>query len=342
MSGSDGPTIPLTLEDEKDVFARLLPLNRLACEAFDAVVNSTVEDLSRPNHFRRFLNAETRGTRARSVFTGDGDAPDDPDPCSENYQWTGAYELSLKILPHNPEKGWYIGTNRGQPEDSEIDILLAPSTSKWAKFRIAGKHARLFLHKESCRVMLEARHTVTVGRNGAMTFTNSTSHVLEQEELISIGDCMYTFTYTEFFKSSLFEKELSQFMKEYYDPQWAINKLLSPASVGEPISLGRYYCSPSSFAQGTFGKVTAGWTGDGVAVAIKHFKNPKESEVNLHRKNMRHIGNHVIRPELCVYYIILLNHGDRTTFYNFWNALIISTSILPTLTVCILHLPWLV
>ena len=343
MSESEGLAISLALEDEKGIFARLLPLNRAACEAFDAVVDTTFKDLSKYNHFGRFLNFETKGKRAGSVFTEDEDAPDDPnlDPFSKRYQWDGGYELSLKVCPHNPEKGWYIGTNRGQSEDSEIDILLAPSTTKWAKLGIAGKHARFYLHKESCRVILEARHAITIGRNGAMTFTNSASHVIEHEELISIGDCVYTFAYTDFFKSSLFETELSHFMKEHCNPRWALNKLLSPASVGEPISLGRYYCSPSSFAQGTFGKVAAGWTRNGAAVAIKHFKNPKEPEVRLHRKMMEHIGNHVIKSDWCIY-INLLNDYDRTTFCSFWNALIISTQVLLTLIVCILHLPWLV
>jgi hypothetical protein len=161
------------------------------------------------------------------------------------------------------------------------------------KTGVAGKRARLFFHKESCRVVLEARHTVTIGRNGATIFTQSASRVVEDEELIMIGNCAYTYEYTPFFASSSFERDISRYMKEYCEPEWSLNKLLSPSSVGKPISLGNYYYSPMAFAQGTFGKVSAGWDKDGAAVAIKHFKAPKESEISSHLTIMRHIGKHV-------------------------------------------------
>ncbi len=63
--------------------------------------------------------------------------------------------------------------------------------------------------------------------------------------------------------------------------------------MGSSISLGDYYCSPVSFAQGPFGKISAGWTQEGVAVATKRFKDPKEPDIKLHRRLMSHIGNHV-------------------------------------------------
>jgi len=297
---SDGSTLPATPQsfsedvatvEEQGIFAWLRPFNRIAREAFDATVNTTIKHPLEFEHARKFLHiTPTRERRLGSVFTEDEDSAADPEPVS---QWIGAFKYSLKNLPRNPGRGWYLGTGRGPSRLGEVDILLAPPTDSWAKLGIASKHARLFFHLESCRVVLEARHTVTIGRDGSEVFRQSNSRVLEQGGLISIGDCVYTFEFTDHFATSEFNGCLSRFMKKYSDSEWSMNQLLSPASVGAPRSIGNYYCSPSAFAQGSFGKVSAGWTKEGTAVAIKHFKNPKRDETRVHQLLMEYIGRHV-------------------------------------------------
>ena len=81
-------------------------------------------------------------------------------------------------------------------------------------------------------------------------------------------------------------------MKKHFGSQ-SLHRHLSPTSVGDPVMLGNYYCSPSAFAKGTFGKVTAGWASDGTAVAIKTFKEPEERSIKAHKEIMRFIGRHV-------------------------------------------------
>lgn len=225
-SGSDVSTIPFAprsfSEDVTDIsqagiFALLRPLNSHAREAYNATINVLAKDSIKFKHIRQFVSADScRARRADSVFTEDGDLDDDD---SRMLQWTGAFKFKLDILPYNPTQGWYIGTNRGRALEDRVDILLAPPSGKWTKFRIAGKHARLFIHKDSCRMVLEARHTVTIGRNGASVLNRSMNHVLEQGEMINIGSCVYAFEYASFFTTSGFEAELHQFMQKHHKPQ---------------------------------------------------------------------------------------------------------------------------
>ncbi|KAF7510562.1 hypothetical protein GJ744_006408 [Endocarpon pusillum] len=127
-------------------------------------------------------------------------------------------------------------------------------------------------------------------KNGTAVITRSGTHVLEHGELIQIGNCSYTYEYTSLHSTKVFEQDLFRWMKEYYSSPLP-NGLLSPHTVGEPRSLGRYYCSPSTFAKGTFGKVSAGWALNGSAVAIKFFKDPKKEAVEAHQKLMEDIGH---------------------------------------------------
>ncbi len=300
MSDSEGSTIllspgsvadDLVNTNEDDVFAWLRPHCDTACAAFNASVNSALKNRDKYEHIRQFLHVTERDKRARSPYT-----ETDTEPENTPLQWSGGFKLSLKAPPRDPAKGWYLGTNRGR-QSQEVDILLAPPTKDWASKRIAGKHARLFLHEQSCRIMLEARHAVTMTKNGAAVITQLNSRVIEDNELIVIGECSYIFQYAESYSTPAFEQDLVRFMKEQSGPQWSLNKLLSPASIGVPISIGSYCCSPSAFAQGTYGKISAGWTHEGRPVAIKVFKNPRETEVIGHKQIMEHIGYHVRKPQ---------------------------------------------
>ena len=295
-SDSEGSTILLSPgsgaddivnANQNDVFAWLRPHSDIARRAFDASVNSALKNRGKYEHIRQFLQISERGNRALSAFTEDG---------AENHdvarQWSGAFRLSLKVPPRDSAKGWYFGTSRGR-HLQDVNILLAPPIKKWAGSRIAGRHGRLFLHEESCRMMLEARHTVTTTKNGAFVISQLNSRVVEHGELIEIGDCTYTFEYAELYSTPGFEEDLVRFMKEHNGPRWALNKLLSPASVNSSLPMGNYSCSPSAFAQGTFGKIYAGWSHNGRPVAIKVFKRPVENEVRGHQELMAQIGYHV-------------------------------------------------
>ncbi|KAL8700669.1 MAG: hypothetical protein Q9201_005324 [Fulgogasparrea decipioides] len=299
-SESDDSTIPITPEadsddfirlDENEVFAWLRLVDGTARRAFDKTVNTVIKHAPKFDHFRQFLHCDYRQDRSQSAFTKDGDSIYDQ-PSATLYQWAGAFALRLTCLPHDPVQGWCMGTNHGRSPSKEVDLLLAPPTYDWTKTRILGHHATLKLHPESCRVSLHAKHTTTITRHGIKAFRHPESYVLEHGEIIIMGDCAFTFEYTDFFHSHSFEQDLTQYMREYHHPQWIINKYISPGSVGLPTVIGDYYCSPSAFDQGTFGKVSAGWTRSGGPVAIKTFKNPKKSEIYSHKELMEYIGRH--------------------------------------------------
>lgn len=285
MSTSDASTVPNTPEsgsgeipslDKKDVFAWLRPLNQLACQAFNATVNVVIKHSPDFDHFHQFLHCDSRQDRAQSVFTDDGDSSHHQSS-APTYQRAGAFGLCLAHLSHNPARGWCIGTNRARSSSGEVDLLLAPPNDHRMKVEIAGNHARLALHTQSCRISLEAKHTVTIGRNGAKSFRQPETHVLEHGEIVLIGACAYTFQYTDYYFSSAFGQDVTQYMRRYCEPLWSMNEYISPSSVAPPILLGNYYCSPRASAQGTFGKISAGWSESGGAAAFKTFKNSIKS-----------------------------------------------------------------
>lgn len=303
MSESEESTIPNTpssfsedvlSESEEQVFAWLRPSDPSACKAFDAALNAIITSPRDYEHTRQFIHADRRSIRATSVFTNDSTLDQHEEPQSEGPRWIGSFKFSLKTLPRKPIEGWYLGTDGHGSKTGEVDMLLAPYTQKWRKLRIAGKHARVFFHEESCRVMVEARHTVTISTaTGAETLTRSKSRVLENGSMLSIGDCLYVFEYTEYSKTPSFQIDLSRFIEEHHASRWSIHKLLPPISTGETMVLGEYMCSRGAFAQGTFGQVSAGWARDGRAVAIKRFKRPEEPELKAHQKVMFCLGYHV-------------------------------------------------
>ncbi len=296
MSQSEGSTAPFTPEsfaddvtnpDLRDVFAWLRPHSKTACAAYDAAVNTCIKNPEKYNNARQFMHANDRAMRAESVFTEDGETAE-----FTRLQWSGAFKLSLKILPNNPAAGWCLGTNRGRPW-GEVDLLLAPPINSWITAKVAGKHARLFFHKDTWRLMLEARHTVTMGKGGASVVRGSTPRVLENGELIEISDCSYIFEYTDLYSTQRFEQDLAQFIRQHRGSDSPLNEHLSPSRTSEPVAVGEYSCSPSAFAQGTFGKVSAGWARDGTAVAVKVFKSPVEEKLRSHQLIMERIGDHV-------------------------------------------------
>jgi len=177
-----------------------------------------------------------------------------------------------------------------------VDFLLsAPRQAK----DIAGKHAVIFLHPRSCRLVLGARHKTTMqapdGRAAMITISKSAASVqLGSEEQIRIGDCVYLFEYLDFAKSETHGEQLALFMKETHGPNWeGLLQLLSSSPEDTRMRLHNYSWSLGAFAKGTFGQVTAGTGSDGNPVAIKRLNKPREEQLSAHRRIMSHIGKHV-------------------------------------------------
>lgn len=289
-----GSTVPLTPkhfadeteEDEDSTFALLCPITENARDAFDATVNAVIQNAPIFDHFKQFLRyGEKRVKRARSIHSGD-----QSDEVLEPEQWMGEFKLSLDISPNDPQS-WWLGS---QCLPEETDLLLTPGNGVKG-LRIAHKHARLFLHPETYRLVIQPHHSVTIGRTGStlQTLTRNDQRILEDGDVIMVGpNCVYSFRYTNFYRTALFTDSLQQYRKREFGYK-ALNRHLTPGSVGKPILLGEYFCSPAAFAEGTFGTVSVGWNQEGKAVAIKRFKAPQKGEVSSHKEMMKHIRGHI-------------------------------------------------
>lgn len=309
MSQSGGSTIPSTPNhfvdvvnvNEDSVFAWLRPFDQEAGDAFDATVNAIIKNSEKFQHFRQFLHLHgEKVQRAGSVFTEDEEDGNSKE-LEGNEQWKGAYKFSLEST-RNDLTSWRLGS---QCLAERTDILLAPG-DPLKKTRIAYRHARMYINRDSYRMMIEARHTVTIGRNLATPITNMKSQVLEHGDHVTIGACKFIFEYTDFFTTSTFQTNLQRILNRKGSK--SLNQYLTPATVGVPVLIGNYFCSPSAFAQGTFGKVSAGWTREGSTVAIKHIKKPDKAEVLSHMEIMEYIGAHVRNPKLHLKIFLTFNH----------------------------------
>ncbi|KAL8834706.1 MAG: hypothetical protein Q9170_003633 [Blastenia crenularia] len=296
MSISDESTIANTPDaggddypqfDTSDVFAWLRPTNDLARDAFDATVNYVIKHARDFEHCRHFLHCDLKQQRAESFLS------EEEEPANAPQIWMGGFALRLTCPPRNPKIGWIIGKGDSEDSPGKVDVLLVPPKGSWDKAHIARHHGSITFHMESCRVLLVASHTMTTGKFGAKPFRGSEQCVLEDGEIVQIGNCNYEFQRTEYSYTQAFEHSLSEYMRSYHDPQWTINPLISPSSVGQLVMKSGYLCSPRFIGRGTFGKVGAAWNRSGKAVAIKTFKDSNRLELRAHTDLMRRIGYHV-------------------------------------------------
>ncbi|KAL8709690.1 MAG: hypothetical protein Q9220_005630 [cf. Caloplaca sp. 1 TL-2023] len=285
MSSSETSTIPNTPDASSDdypklqqgeVFAWLRPASPLACKAFDATVNFVIKHAPDYDHCRQFLHCDSKERKVESFTIGE-DAQLHESTIEK--QWVGSFGFRLNTPPQTPGRGWSIGTDYPLSSPEGIDLLLTPPNKSWTKTCIAQTHAWLSFHQDSCRPLLVANHTVTLGTHGAEPFRQTTARVIEDGELVIIGNCAYVFKHTELCASKGFEHDLSVYMREHHEPHWTLNRLISPSAVGQPILKNGYYCSPRVIAQGTFGKVGPAWSRAETAVAIKTFKAPDKENV---------------------------------------------------------------
>ena len=274
------------------VFAWLRPMNESACLAFNLVVESMIKHPDIHLHERKFIHVSGRAMpRARSISESDDQGSQEE---AEQSQIVGAFKFSTALLPRDPTFGWSIGTGFNKPE---IDVVIGPSGSQWNNNKILVKHARLYIHKESCQITVEALHGMEVtGLTGLKhigpKFSNS-NKVLEHMHLVHFGRCTYIFEQGDAVVNGNLRKTLKDFMRLQHGREWSAHKILSAPSTADYHTLNEFTYMPGAFAGGTFGEVTVGWAQDGSAVAVKRFKKPSEGKLYEHINIMALIGEHV-------------------------------------------------
>ncbi len=274
------------------VFARLVPCNQTACEAFNDAANA-IEESDQYRHCLQFISLRPKAARACSVFTEDELNAEESQ--RQKCLWQGCYVVSLQTPPQEPARGWCLGI--GGSESAVADLLLAPPHKRWKETGIAQRHAYLYFHLGTGQVMIEARHTLIVGgAHGPSTITGHESCVLEQGELLSIGDCLYQFELTGPVENPTFDVDLPDWLLERYGVVWTPPpRMLGPGLGEATVRLGPYTFPVGALAQGSGGQMLAGWDPQGAAVAVKRLRSPGPQIVRKHRRMMKFLGDHV-RP----------------------------------------------
>ena len=226
---------------------------------------------------------------AASVFTDSDTVEADITSEIPNYRYQGAYCFKLSNPPRNSKQGWALGDGRSSA-GKQVDILLS-GPKKVPD--IAGIHAIIFPHEQSCRLVLRARHKTFVHDVALSQSGESSQRELAWEDEIRIGKCIYKFVHNPFIKSAEYQEQLHVYMKKTHGQNWESLSLLGSSSDVPQIRLHEYTWPLGAFAKGTFGQVTAGTRIDGKPVAVKRFNKPKEAELSAHRKMMAYIGRHV-------------------------------------------------
>ena len=302
MADSSNPLEPTTVSpipdswkqesDTENVFAWLRPLNEFARHAFHLLVDSMIHNPGSRISERRFIHLDGRESSDASSASSSDDQAEQG--ATEQSRWVGAFKFSTAVLPRDPAKGWLIGTGRGT---LEVDVVIGLPDWRRKGNGIRGNHARLYIHENTCQPTLEALHGMEV--SGATGFkhlsqrTASSSKVLEHGHWVEFGRCAYLFLRGSAFTNGRFEASLPRFMKAHHAESWAAHPILSATSTASYLKMDQYTFRPGAFAAGTFGEVTAGWSENGSAVAVKRFKNPKKSQLSRHQKIMGLIGTHV-------------------------------------------------
>ena len=290
------PNTPLPVEGQDEIFqsfAYLTPFNHHARLAFDHAVDAIKSNPDSFSYALRNMDIEPfrqESASATSVFTDSDTAEADIGPTVPVYRFQGRYHFKLSNPPRNSKKGWALGDGRGSAAQ-QVDILLS-GPKKVPD--IAGIHAIIFPHDESCCLVLQARHMTVVHNVPLSQSIGSSQRQLAWEDEIRIGNCVYRFKHDNIAETDEHQKRLEVYMKKIHGPNWeSLLPLLRPSSEIPQMTLHAYSWPLGAFAKGTFGVVAAGFRNDGKPVAVKRFNKPKETELSAHRRMMAYIGKHV-------------------------------------------------
>jgi hypothetical protein len=146
------------------LFAKLVPQNRSAREAFDTLAKSSGD---RFEHHRQFVQIDTE-LRTRSAGK------------------TGCFIFSLGLLPQFPSLGWRIGKGRPRVSNLSVDILLPNGDG------VAGLHGRFSWLKGTGGFFIIADNArgLPITLNGEVLL--HTQRMIPYRNTISFGECYFS------------------------------------------------------------------------------------------------------------------------------------------------------
>lgn len=219
--------------------ALLVPDNLQARLAFDAVCRSFLVGQQSANslhvyvypqqvynhevaleRFQQALGSQQSTTEDSSSDTtseSEGDTerePQEPGDLGDlGLVWSGGWELDLSKHPHEPNRGWKIGSNANQ---AKVDIQL---TTKERNDNVKSYHARLNLHTNTRFIYIVSR--ASQNSPGRVTINGETvdygkQYTFNRDALnLWVGALKFKVLYTEYSRSSDFMTERLYYVDRY-------------------------------------------------------------------------------------------------------------------------------
>ncbi|CAG8983686.1 hypothetical protein HYALB_00006255 [Hymenoscyphus albidus] len=158
--------------DEEGTFARLVPQNKYAREAFKKLAETATREDPIYRHHKQFLHVDGRR---------------DIDPLERE----DCFVFSLGNLPEFPTKGWRIGSGRKNRSHLSVDICIHEGEG------IAGLHARFCWVKGGGGFFLVADNLreVPVMLNGEVL--KRTQRLIPYRNSITLGECNFSLQFQE-------------------------------------------------------------------------------------------------------------------------------------------------
>jgi hypothetical protein len=245
-------------------FARLIPTNYLAKEAFSKVARRMIDESKWIPHARQFIHLDKKVPVALNVEDGKDSETDEERMEKQPDLITGYYRLNLAIPPHDPRFGWFLGSGRQDLGDTGVDLLL---TAEVRQHRVYGRHARLSLHSESAVLMLHVDHDRNILLNGLEEVGKGSRALCAVSTGLMVGELAYRVVFTGL-NERFFREQLQNVRR---DTGWGL--LDPPSTLATTPSQNHYeyqgYIIQPPFARGSEGLVSPGinkTTGEAVAV----------------------------------------------------------------------------
>lgn len=246
---SQSTTAPNTPEPEPEMmvdtievngdFARLIPQNRLAQEAFNEVVlNMKDVNADFSSHAAKFIHVD--GLRSKELVSFSESDSSNTGTNTGVSLWTGFYRLNLNLLPGKPLLGWIIGTGR---DIRPADFIIC----KQGAHHVHGRHARLTYHEVSGALLIQSDKRLII-IDGKDNIVNDKKALLDKKTGITIGDLSYVFEYTNLNKRIYFD-QLNRLRQQLHNAS-NLPSFLDPTPSAKDFVLNDYLIK-DAFAQGS-------------------------------------------------------------------------------------------
>jgi len=259
---------PKELEVE-GTFARLVPMNKFAREAFHRLATATEEEYK---HHKQFVSIDQSDSEEKTIQEG-------------------CFVLTLGLLPEFPALGWRIGKGRNNIRNHGVDLLILDGEE------VAGVHARFCWVKGGGGFFIVADNI-----RGAHVTLNGESlrqsqRLIPFRNQISIGECYFSVQFKE--RSRKQEEEFQMVLARFHSRVLQDKTpLLLPTPSENEVTIGDWIVR-NPIASGSFGRVsvvTHRYTGQPAAAkelwrtTRNYLSVDREVMIAKRLKNLKHVS----------------------------------------------------